>query len=133
MLTRCPAVATGQPKPGRNWSRAKDIDGAVSAFRAASALLVTADRRDDAIQVLERLLHHRFEPDQARTCAELYLTRNRAPQDITQALTKLQMCFQANPRDVDSLTLIARAFDLLGQGQKAMDVRKEIARISPLR
>ena len=26
MLTRCPAVATGQPKPGRNWSRAKDID-----------------------------------------------------------------------------------------------------------
>ncbi len=111
-------------------SKARDIEGAVAGFRAAAALLVQAERRDDAIQVIERLLHHRAEPEQARICAELYLSRNRTPQDGMQALTKLQICFQANPRDVDVLGLIARAFEVVGQKQKAVEVQKEMERIS---
>lgn len=111
-------------------SLAKDVAGAVEGFQAAAALLIQAERRDDAIQVLERLLHHRADPEQARICAELYLSRNRSPQDGMQALTKLQQCFQANPRDVGVLTLIARAFDMIGQQAKANDIRKEIARLS---
>ena len=111
-------------------ARLKDVEGAVAGFKAAATLLVQADRRDDAIQVLERLLHHKADLEQARICAELYLSRNRPPHDVTQALTKLQMCFQANPRDIVALTLIARAFELLGQSAKAIEVQKEIARIS---
>ncbi|HSO31742.1 MAG TPA: hypothetical protein VLT33_04485 [Labilithrix sp.] len=111
-------------------SRAADVEGAVAGFRTAAALLVQLERRDDAIQVLERLLHHRPEPEQARLCAELYLSRNRPPHDVTQALAKLQICYQADPRDVRALALIARSFEMLGQGAKAMDVRREIDRLS---
>ena len=110
-------------------SREGDVEGAVAGFRAAAALLVELERRDDAIQVLERLLHHRPEPEQARLCAELYLARSRPPHDVTQALTKLQICYQANPHDVNALALIARSFDLLGQGARAAEVRGEIERI----
>jgi tetratricopeptide (TPR) repeat protein len=111
-------------------SRAKDVEGAVEGFRAAAALLVQLERRDDAIQVLERLLHHKPEPEQARICAELYLSRNRPPHDVTQALTKLQICYQANPRDVNALSLIAQSFEMLGQTAKAVEVRREIHRIT---
>jgi tetratricopeptide (TPR) repeat protein len=110
-------------------SREGDVEGAVAGFRTAAGLLVQLERRDDAIQVLERLLHHRPEPDQARLCAELYLARNRPPHDVTQALTKLQICYQANPQDVGALTLIARAFDVIGQAAKAAGVRGEIERL----
>jgi pilus assembly protein FimV len=80
--------------------------------------------------VLERLLHHTPEPEQARLCAELYLSRNRPPHDVTQALAKLQTCYQANPRDVNALALIAQSFEMLGQSAKAMEVRREIHRIT---
>lgn len=111
-------------------SRARQTEEAVAAFRTAAGLLVQLERRDDAIQVLERLLHHQPDPEQARICAELYLARSRPPHDVTQALAKLQICYQANPRDVNALTLIARSFEMLGQSAKAMDVRREIERIT---
>ncbi len=110
-------------------SREGDVDGAVSGFRSAAELLVQQERRDDAIQVLERLLHHRPEPEEARLCAQLYIARNRPPHDATQALTKLQICYQADRTDVNALSLIASAFDLLGQVEKAAGVRGEIGRI----
>lgn len=113
-------------------SRARDVDGAVEAFKQAAFLLVQSGRRDDAIRVLERLLHHRHLPEQARALAELYLSRNRPPHDAMQALTQLQLCFQGNPHDVEVLALIARAFELIGQKTKAMEVQKEITRISML-
>ena len=79
-------------------SRARDVDGAVAAFKAAVALLVQSNRRDDAIQVIERLLQHTADSQHARLCAELYLSRNRPPHDAMQALAKLQICFQQNPQ-----------------------------------
>jgi predicted Zn-dependent protease len=109
--------------------RARDIDGAVLSFDAAVTLLVEANRRDDALQVLERLLQHKVDPDQARRCAELYLSRARAPHDGMQALTKLQICVQAKPRDVEILGLVARAFHLIGDREKAAAVQMEMARM----
>jgi tetratricopeptide (TPR) repeat protein len=111
-------------------SKAHDLDGAVSAFKQAAQVLIAAERRDDAIQVLERLLYHRPDPEQARICGELYLMRNRPPHDVTQALAKLQICYQANPRDLEALGLIARAFGMIGQTQKAIEVQKQIAMIA---
>ena len=55
----------------------------------------------------------------------MYLERN----DAKRALSKLQVCFQANPKDVATLELLARAFHVLGQHAKTISVYREIARI----
>lgn len=110
-------------------SRVKDVEGAVFEFKTAASQLAGIGRRDDALKVLERLLHHKADPEQAKVCAELYLSRGQ-PQDGMQALAKLQICFQANPRDFDTLSLLARAFNAIGQGAKAIEVQKEMARVA---
>lgn len=111
------------------FSRVKDVEGAVFEFKTAASQLAGIGRRDDALKVLERLLHHKPDAEQARICAELYLSRGQ-PQDGMQALAKLQICFQANPRDFDTLALLARAFNAIGQGAKAIEVQKEMARVA---
>ncbi len=110
-------------------SRVHDTAGAVFEFKTAASQLAGIGRRDDALKVLERLLHHKPDIEQARICAELYLSRGQ-PQDGMQALSKLQICFQANPRDFDTLSLLARAFNAIGQGAKAIEVQKEMARVA---
>jgi tetratricopeptide (TPR) repeat protein len=110
-------------------SSVKDSDGAVSEFGIAANLLVRLNRTDDAIKVLERLLHHRPDPQHARTAAELYLAR-RGATDGMQALSKLQICFQSNPRDLGTLDLLAQSFTLIGQPAKGVEVKKEMARIA---
>jgi tetratricopeptide (TPR) repeat protein len=110
-------------------SRAKDAEGAVAEFAVASGQLVKLGRRDDSIKVIERLLHHKADPSHARMAAELYLARNQ-PNDGLQALSKLQICFQANPRDLDTLGLLAKSFNQIGQAAKAIEVHKEMARIA---
>jgi tetratricopeptide (TPR) repeat protein len=110
-------------------SRAKDSEGAVHEFATAASQLVKLGRRDDALKVLERLLHIRADPVHARIAAEQYLARNVA-NDGLQALAKLQICFQANPRDLDTLALLAKAFNQIGQAAKAIEVQKEMARIA---
>ena len=110
-------------------SRVKDAEAAVTEFGVAASLLVKLGRRDDAIKVYERLLHHKPDPGNARIVAELYLERAQ-PQDGMQALAKLQMCFQANPKDLDTLALLARAFGAIGQAGKGIEVQKEMARLA---
>jgi tetratricopeptide (TPR) repeat protein len=111
------------------FSRVEDVDGAVTEFGVAASLLVKLGRRDDAIKVFERLLHHKPDPVNARLCAELYLERSM-PQDGMLALAKLQLCFQANPKDLDTLALLARAFGAIGQAAKGIEVQKEMARLA---
>ena len=110
-------------------SRMRDFDGAVVEFGQAAALLIKVGQRDNALKVLERLLHHRPEPAQARLAAELYLQRG-GPNDGMQALAKLQICVQANPKDLTTLDLLSRAFGQLGQPRKGIEVQKEMARIA---
>ncbi len=110
-------------------SRAKDIDASVAEFGLAAGLLVKLGRRDDALKVLDRLLAHKPDPTHARVAAELLLARGSA-NDGMLALAKLQTCFQANQRDLDTLGLLARAFNVIGQAAKAIEVQKEMARIA---
>jgi tetratricopeptide (TPR) repeat protein len=110
-------------------SRVQQVDDAVHEFATAASQLLKLGRRDDALKVLERLLHHKPDPAQARIAAELYLARGQQA-DGMQALAKLQLCFQANPRDLDTLSLLSRAFNVIGQAAKAIEVQKEMARIA---
>lgn len=109
--------------------RVQAVDEAIDSFWTAAELLIRLKRRDDALKVVERILHFRQEPRYARVAAELYLERGQQ-QDGLQALAKLQLCFQADPKNLEVLDLLARAFVAIGQAPKAIEVKKEMARLA---
>ncbi|HEY2405832.1 MAG TPA: tetratricopeptide repeat protein [Polyangiaceae bacterium] len=109
--------------------RVQSLDEAIDSFWTAAELLLSLERRDDALKVIERILHFRVDAQYARVAAELYLQRG-AREDGLAALTKLQVCFQADPKNLDTLGLLAQAFTLIGQEAKAIEVYKEMARIA---
>ena len=107
-------------------SKAGRRDEAGDEFEAGAELLREQGRMDDYVKVAERLLYHRpADANLARTLAELYLQRN----DAKRALAKLQLCFKQDPKNVDTLELLARAFHVLGQTPKTVSVYREMARI----
>lgn len=111
-------------KLAEGYSRAGQVEEAVQAFAKAAEVLKRQNRVDDYIKVAERLVYH--DPDRIpviRDLARLYLTRG----DTKRGLAKLQLCFKAQPRDVETLVLLAQAFNELGQVQKTIFVYKELA------
>jgi tetratricopeptide (TPR) repeat protein len=109
------------------YSRVKSVDDAIRHFSIAAQMLMKSNRHDDALKVFERLLHHRPEPIYARRAAEIYLERGKA-NDGMLALAKLQICFQADPKNLETLSLLSRAFVVIGQPVKSIEVQKELAR-----
>lgn len=109
--------------------RVQSLDEAIESFWTAAELLLSLDRRDDALKVIERILHFKVDSRYARVAAELYLQKGTR-EDGLQALTKLQVCFQADPKNLDTLGLLAQAFTLIGQEAKSIEVYKEMARIA---
>ena len=109
--------------------RVQDLDEAIQAFWTAAELLLKLERREDALKVIERILHFKADPQYARMAAQLYLQKGRR-EDGLQALAKLQIAFQVDPRDLDTLGLLAQAFTVIGQADKAIEVYKEMARIA---
>jgi tetratricopeptide (TPR) repeat protein len=106
-------------------SKANLVDEAADAFRRGADLLKAQGRSDDYMKVTERLLFHSQEAPRARELAQMYIDRNMGK----AALSHLQTCFKADPRDLETLELLARAFSQIGQGIKAISVYKEIARL----
>jgi len=108
------------------YSKEELVEEAVLQFNMACEQLRRQGRQDDFVKVAERLLWHK--PDNHalnRELAGLYLRRN----DPRRALQKLQACFKADPRDVETLGLLALAFQALDQKAKTVSVLKELARI----
>jgi tetratricopeptide (TPR) repeat protein len=107
-------------------SRAGRTQEAADEFQHGAVLLREQGRLDDYIKVAERLLYHRSNDVRvAKELAETYIARR----DPKRALAKLQICFKADPRDVSTLSLLAEAFLMLSQTDKAISVYREIARI----
>jgi tetratricopeptide (TPR) repeat protein len=107
-------------------SRAGRTQDAANEFEQGAFLLKEQGRLEDYLKVAERLLYHRSNDVQvARELAETYIERR----DPKRALAKLQICFKADPRDVSTLSLLAEAFLMLSQTDKAISVYREIARI----
>jgi tetratricopeptide (TPR) repeat protein len=111
------------------YTRVRDFDGSTQEFAVAAEILLKIGRKDDALRVVERILQYRSEPRFARLAAEIHLERGQ-PTDPMAALSKLQVAFKSNPKDLETLSLLSRAFDGLGQPTKAVEVQKEAARIA---
>lgn len=124
-----PANPLPQLRLAEAFVRLKETDNAIMRFGAAANILVKGGRLGDALKVVERLLQHRPDVTFARMAAEIYLERNES-NDAMAALTKLQVAFKEDPKDLDTLGLLARAFDQLEQPAKALEVMKEAARVA---
>ncbi len=107
-------------------SKLNKPEEAAAAFHQGAELLKKQGRIDDFLKVGERLLFHQPENDEfARSLAAAYLERDNPK----HALAKLQACFNRDPKNIDTLQLLARAFEQLGQTPKTVSVLKEIARL----
>ncbi|MDX2052925.1 MAG: tetratricopeptide repeat protein [Polyangiaceae bacterium] len=109
--------------------RVQRLEDAVQSFWHAAELLLQMQRNEDALKVVERILHFQQDVRFARVAAELYLKKGDRESGL-QALAKLQVCFQADPKNMDTLALLAQAFNMIGQEGKSVEVYKEMARIA---
>lgn len=113
-------------KLAESYSRENLVGEAIEQFTRAAEILKRQGRVDDYIKVAERLVYH--DPNRIEVIKELaniYVQRG----DTKRGLAKLQLCFKAQPRDVETLTLLAGAFRDLGQLQKTVFVYRELSRI----
>ncbi|MBK6685200.1 MAG: tetratricopeptide repeat protein [Deltaproteobacteria bacterium] len=113
-------------KLAESYSREGMMAEAVGEFEKAAEVLKRQNRTDDYLKVAERLVYHAPDRyDLLRDLAKLYLKRA----DAKRALAKLQVCFKANPKDIETLNLLAQAFSDLGQTQKTIFVYKELQNV----
>jgi tetratricopeptide (TPR) repeat protein len=108
------------------YSREQMRDEAVEEFSRAADFLRAENRSDELLKVCERLIFH--QPNNTAVIKELsgiYLQQG----DPRRSLQKLQMAFKVDPRDEETLDMLARAFQALGQAPKAVSVLKELARV----
>lgn len=108
--------------------RIQRVGQAIEHFWSAAHLLRGQDRNEDALKVVERILHFQQDPAASRVAAEIYLARGSRESGL-QALSRLQSCFEADPRDMETLGLLARAFDQIEQPDKSVEVYKEMVRV----
>src|SRR5438445_7624272 len=111
---------------GEQFARQDQLVEAVAELRRAAQYLQRNGRHEDYLKVAERISHlDQSDVGLAKELAESYLSRG----DSKRALAKLQICFKANPRDLSTLQMLARAFQELGQVSKTVSVLKELARV----
>src|SRR5213082_3925989 len=111
---------------GEQYARQDNLIEAVAELRRAAQYLQRNGRHDDYLRVAERISHlDQGDVTLAKELAELYLSRG----DSKRALAKLQICFKANPRELSTLQMLAKAFQDLGQVSKTVSVLKELARV----
>ncbi|MEO1337698.1 MAG: hypothetical protein AAFV29_18790, partial [Myxococcota bacterium] len=95
-------------------------------FAAAADVLRRQNREEDFIKVAERLVYHDpNRPEVLRDLARMYLGRG----DAKRALAKLQLCFRSQPKDVETLELLAQAFSELRQYTRTKTVYQELVQV----
>lgn len=126
MVDMDPDNVASRIKLGELYSKEGMRPEAVGEFGRAADYLRASNRLDDFIKVAERLVYH--QPDNlsiTKELASLYLRRS----DARRALQKLQLAFKSDPRDEETLGMLAQAFEQLGQVGKAVSVLRELAQI----
>lgn len=113
-------------KLGELHARANQPQEALEYLQRAADYLKAHSRPDEWVKVAERIAALRpTDVHLARELAHVYLAKG----DTKRALSKLQFCFKADPKDVQTLTLLAQAFRDLGQTGKTVSVYKELAHV----
>src|SRR5215471_1010172 len=121
-----PENVTSRVKLAELYVRENMKTEATEEFRRAIEYLQKHKRQDDVQRVMERLAT--LEPNNvelARELAGVYLALG----DAKRALAKLQVCFNADPKDVQTLALLAGAFQDIGQTGKAISIYKEMVKV----
>ena len=113
-------------KLGEMYAKAGKSDAALELFRRAAGELKSNNRIDEYLKVSERIAF--LSPNDlglTRELANIYLAKG----DTKRALAKLQTCFKADPKEIETLNLLAQAFRDLGQTSKTVSVFKELAHV----
>jgi len=126
MVDLDPQNVASRIKLAEGFSREKMKEDAAQEFERAAHILKEQNRLEDYIKVAERLLYHDAgRLDVVKDVARLLLARG----ETKRGLAKLQVLYKENNRDVETLSLLARAFSDLGQTQKTVFVHRELARV----
>ena len=121
-----PETIANRIKLAELYGQQQMIREAIDEFTRAAEQLKEAHRTDEYMRVAERFLFLLSDNRSvSKELARLYIERA----DPRRALPKLQVCFKADPRDTEVLSLLARAFEALDQRAKSVSVLKELARI----
>ncbi len=107
-------------------SREHRTEEAIGQFVVACELLEKQGRTDDWAKVAERLVFlapARY--DVLKRLAKHYL----ASGDLRRAIARLEPCFRGLPHDVETLTLLGRAFREADHTNKAVYIYKELAKV----
>lgn len=126
MVELDPENVAGKVKLGELYAREQMPEEAAAELKRAAAQLERMGRNEDRLRVLERIIQ--IVPKDAaasRELAQQYLSQ-REPK---KALARLQVCFTQNPREIETLQLLARAFADLGQAGRTVSVYRELAQI----
>jgi pilus assembly protein FimV len=126
MVDLDPDNVASKIKLGELYSKEGLTKEAVAEFKRAAEYLKKNARTDDYVRVAERL--SALEPDNiglAKELAKMYLDKG----DQKRALARLQVAFKADGRDVETLSMLAQAFQGLGQTAKTVSVYKELAKV----
>lgn len=108
------------------YSSQDNVAAATRQFAAAAEVLRRQNREEDFIKVAERLVYHDpNRPEILRDLARLYLSRG----DAKRALAKLQLCFRSQPKDIETLELLAQAFSELRQYARTKTVYQELVQV----
>ena len=113
-------------KLGELYAKKSQTKLALDHLRRAAEQLKKNNRADEYVKVAERIAF--LSPEDlalTRELANIYLAKG----DTKRALAKLQLCFKADPKDLDTLTLLAQAFKDLGQVSKTVSVYRELAHL----
>jgi pilus assembly protein FimV len=120
-----PTVVSKRLRLAELYSREKQIDEAVEAFRQAGEELLRTDRKADFVRVAERLIYHKNDDKPSiRKLAKVYLELG----DPRRALVKLNGLLHADPHDKEGLELLAETFVALQKPDKAVSVLSELVR-----
>ena len=108
------------------YSKQEMLQEAANEFSEAAEALRDQDRIADYIKVAERLVYHApNRTDVIKDLARIYLQHN----DTKRALAKLQLAFQVTPDDVETLTMLASAFQDEGETAKTLFVYRELVKV----
>jgi pentatricopeptide repeat protein len=126
MVELDPENVPSSVKLGELYARRSETKLALDHLRRAAEQLKKNNRGDEYVKVAERIAF--LAPNEialTRELANIYLAKG----DTKRALAKLQLCFKADPKDLETLTLLAQAFKDLGQASKTVSVYRELAHL----